>query len=46
VISLTKVTTGTPLQLSLTVTLPGFGVGTMVAQATVIFIGQVIVGGV
>jgi hypothetical protein len=46
VTSLTKVTVGIPLQLSLATMLPGFGAGTRLAQETVTAIGQVRVGGV
>jgi len=46
VTSLTKVTVGIPLQLSLAVTLAGFGTGTMAAHDTVALGGQVIVGNV
>lgn len=44
---MTCVTTGAgPVQLSLVVTLAGFGAGTWNAQVTVMFAGHVIVGGV
>ena len=46
VTSLTKVTVGIPLQLSLAVTLAGFGIGTKAAHDTVVLGGQVIVGNV
>ena len=47
VTSPTKVTTGAgPEQLSLVVTLAGFGAGTWLAHCTVSGAGQVIVGGV
>jgi hypothetical protein len=46
VTSLTKVTMGAGLQLSLAIRLPGLGAGTRLAQETVILVGHVIVGGV
>jgi hypothetical protein len=46
VTSLTKVTIGTPLQLSLATTLFISGTGTRLAQLTVTGAGQVILGGV
>jgi hypothetical protein len=45
VTSLTKVTVGVGVQLSDVVTLPGLGAGTVLAQVTVTFEGQVIDGG-
>jgi hypothetical protein len=44
--SSTKVTVGTPAQLSLAVTLAGLFAGTLAAQETVTATGQVTVGGV
>ena len=46
VMSLTNVTEGTPVQLSLALTLAGFGAGICEAHCTVTPIGQVSVGGV